>query len=287
MKRFVLAAISLVAFAVASPASAADLAARPYTKAPPLPSAAVYDWAGFYIGGNVGGAWTDFNGSNTVPCSAACPFFVPPNADAINANARFKGSNGSFTGGGQAGYNWQLGAVVTGVEADINWVGAKSDLTSTLPYVTNPANGNRFDNSARADWIATIRGRLGMTAGSNLLLYVTGGAAIAGLKLTSTVTELVPIPVGNCALFHCGTSSVDTTKLGWTAGGGAEFAIDRNWSIKAEYLYSKFGGVGSTTTYALASGASAQPINHNVDTTIQMGRVGFNYRFGGPVVARY
>lgn len=277
MKKFLLAGAALSAL-VAGPATAADLGTPVYRRAPVL--APVYSWSGFYIGGNIGGAWMRDNGNNTVPFAT---FFLPPNAAAINASGGFSGSGSSFIGGGQAGYNWQAGAVVFGIEADIDWLRTRSNSTVIVPYVTAPANGTRFDNSVGANWLATIRGRLGVASLANgaALIYVTGGAAIAGLTMSNATTELVPIPFGNCAAFHCGASSGDTTKTGYTVGGGLEWALSQNWSLKGEYLYADLGHVSATSShFGVNAPAVAQPIYHDAHVTLQVARIGLNYKFG-------
>jgi outer membrane immunogenic protein len=102
MKKFWLTSVGLVALGMAAPASAADLAARPYTKAPPAPVVAVYDWTGFYIGINGGGAWGRSRQDSSVP----------------STTGRFNISGG--LGGGTVGANWQTGAIVLGIEADLD-----------------------------------------------------------------------------------------------------------------------------------------------------------------------
>jgi hypothetical protein len=119
MKKFLLATISLVALGLAAPASAADLAARPYTKAPPAPPP-VYDWSGFYIGANGGGAWSH-------SCWDVTNSFVP--------GAPFREGCHNETGGvvgGQIGYRWQTAGWVFGLEAQGDWADLKGSHVSVF-----------------------------------------------------------------------------------------------------------------------------------------------------------
>src|SRR5262245_41386976 len=99
-----------------------------------------FSWTGAYVGINVGWAGAEGDGTNSVPCSAACPYFAPANAAAINRNGGFSPSDGAFIGGGQIGYNVQAGALVYGVEADFNSLRTKSAVTNDIRYATAAAN---------------------------------------------------------------------------------------------------------------------------------------------------
>jgi outer membrane immunogenic protein len=121
-----------------------------------------------------------------------------------------------------------------------------------------------------------VRGRAGILATPELLLYGTGGAAFANVKTT------------DFAFFafdgSTNTAAASTTRTGWTAGAGAEWALGANWSVKLEYLYVDLGRVNYTSLNTLTATAT---INHDHRITENIGRVGLNYRFGGPVVAKY
>src|SRR3954466_5716861 len=155
MKKFLLGTVALIAFA--APAAAADLAARPYTKAPAM-IAAVYDWSGFYIGAN--GGW----GSSRNSWDSVLPFVVGP-----------EGSHDATGGtvGGQVGYRWQTGTFVFGVEAQGNWADFKGSNASVL----FPG----FVNNSKSDAFGLFTGQVGYAA-NNVLLYVKGGAAVTADK---------------------------------------------------------------------------------------------------------
>jgi outer membrane immunogenic protein len=246
----------LFGFAV-STASAADLPVRMPVKAPPPAVVAVYNWTGFYIGGNVGGAWLRKSVTELGPGEVASTVGVTNKLTAAGVTA-----------GGQAGYNWHANNWLVGVEADFNW----TRINKTI-ITFDPANPFDIDDILRGkvDWFATFRGRLGYVA-NNWLFYATGGGAVA--KLINEYGDTV-----NGALAPPDSVSLDKVRWGWTVGGGVELGLGGNWSAKAEYLYIDFRKFNAT------------PINGvgvvRFHDELHVARIGLNYRFGGPVVARY
>jgi len=176
MSRISLAAIAVALAGLATSAQAADIygSRAPYTVSQPLNS---YSWAGPYLGANLGYGWGSVEHSRSKP--------------------------DGFLGGVQAGYNWQSGPLVFGIEGDIQVNGADDTFA---PY--------KFSNP----WFGTARGRLGY-AFNNVLFYGTGGLAFGELRGETF-----------------GLSESHTT-AGWTAGVGAEFGFAQHWSAKIEYLY--------------------------------------------------
>jgi outer membrane immunogenic protein len=224
MKKVLLASAALIALTGA--ASAADLAARPYTKAP-VAMASVYNWTGFYLGLVGGGAWED-SGSPRM--------------------------QGGFVGG-TAGYNWQTGNVVFGVEADGTWADVSASAAGAVPGL------GVLTVSSKTDAMGTARGRIGYAV-NNVLVYGTGGYAWIDNKIT---------------LSALGVSLSDSKwHSGWTVGAGVEAFIAPQWSIKGEYLYRSLGGE-TYFTGALPTGT----LNFH---TVQFG---VNYHFNGPIVAKY
>ncbi|MBW7964850.1 outer membrane protein [Bradyrhizobium sp. BR 10261] len=232
MKKVLLASAALITLTGA--ASAADLAARPYTKAP-VAVASVYAWTGFYLGIVGGGAW-----------------------EAASGDPKMKGG---FVGG-TAGYNWQTGNVVFGVEADGAWADVSATATgaTVVPgfgIVTTTA-------SSKTDAMGTVRGRIGYAV-NNVLFYGTGGYAWIDNKIT---------------LSALGVSASDSKwHSGWTVGAGVEAFFAPQWSVKGEYLYRSLGSENYFSS--LGTPLSSGTINFH---TVQ---VGVNYHFGGPVVAKY
>ena len=278
MKKLVIMSAAIAVFGFVATANATDMPAKaPAHKAP---VAAPYNWTGFYVGGNAGWGRVESDVSNTTSVGG---FFFPANVAGINAAGSFSTSDDGFSGGGQIGYNWQIGIWVFGLEGDFNALNTTSNNTLIIPYTTAPVNGTRIDNQIKTDWFATIRGRLGIAAlvEGRALFYVTGGAAFTQMKLSTSTFALVPVPNGiNCAAFHCGASSDSSIKTGWTVGGGLEWALNRNWSVKGEYLFADFGSVTTNTVHnGIDPPAVPSVITTSADFTVQVARVGINYRF--------
>ena len=245
MRRTLLAGVAIVA-SLTGPAVAADLAVRaPVYKAPP-PVVAVYNWTGFYIGGNVGGVWA----KDDVTWSASTAGFgAGAFTAALNAAGTGRIDGNGVTAGGQIGFNYQINSVVVwGVEADLNY----TDLSDSrsLAVASPPATpGTTVTSTYESKWLATVRGRIGVLPTQNLLLYVTGGAAFAGIK-TSDFAFFTFDGSSNAA-------SSDKTKTGWTVGAGAEWAVSGGWSVKAEYLYVDLGSISYASSNSVA-GQSAR-----------------------------
>ena len=134
--------------------------------------------------------------------------------------------------------------------------------------------------AVRTDWLFTARGRAGFAA-DNWLLYGTGGVAVTELKHNAIFADtfLAAENINNSA-----------TKVGYAVGAGLEYGFLSNWTLRAEYLYVNFGNVSSTTLLgptAVTSACNCTNMFHNVNLSANIVRLGVNYRFGGPVVARY
>jgi outer membrane immunogenic protein len=249
MKRLLLGTVALIA--LAAPASAADLAARPYTKAPPPPVAAVYDWTGFYIGAN--GGW----GSSHKCWDSVAPAL-------IGAEGCHDATGG--VAGGQIGYRWQTGAWVWGVEGQGNWADLSGRNRSLL-------FGPAFTNESRIDAFGLLTGQVGY-AWNNVLFYVKGGGAVTAdrFRIRDTATGIV-----------VGTTG-DDTRWGGTVGAGLEFGFAPNWSAGIEYdhLFMQDRTV-TFTTPGTATFFGADRIRQDVDLVT----VRVNYKWGGPVIAKY
>jgi outer membrane immunogenic protein len=285
MKIFSAAAALLVV--ASGPAMAADMARRAapapvYTKAPMMP---VYSWTGGYIGVNAGYSWGDSEVS-TGTVFSALPFplgyFQPTSVPAIAAAGAQTVKPNGFTGGGQIGYNWQASSVtVVGLEADFEFYGLKGSATSGAVYPCCAPTGFVINQNFKTDWLATFRARLGYLVTPSTLFYVTGGGAVTNLQGTFVFTD------NNSSAAE--SASFNTAKLGWTVGGGVEWAMWSGWSAKAEYLFVSFPTVTVTSTN-LTTIFGASPANvftHTADLDAHIVRLGLNYKFGGPVVAKY
>jgi outer membrane immunogenic protein len=253
MRRLFLATAGLVALAIATPASAADLAAHPYTKAPPPVVAPIYDWNGFYIGAN--GGWGQ---------ARACWGFVPV-AGAIIPGGCGDGSGGIV--GGQLGYRWQTGQFVFGLEGQGDW----ADLSNTRISLINPA----FSTRAKVDGIGLFTGQIGY-AWNAALLYLKGGAAVTSNRFDILTT------LGGVDL-----ASASSTRWGGAVGVGVEYGFAPNWSAGIEYDHLFMGD--SNNSFSVANPIVAGALNR-ISEDVDMVTFRVNYRFGGygaPIAARY
>ena len=250
--KLILSAVAALLAGV-SAASAADLAARPYTKAPPAMMAAIYDWSGFYIGGQVGYDWREDGNTERLAASG-----LP---DGWSANNKPAG----VVGGLHAGYLFQSGAFVVGLEGDIE----AADIKGTGLYSLNGGVPITDHIDSKTDWQGSVRGRLGVAA-NNWLLYATGGVAFANIEHTY-VTGISGPPV----------TAFSTTRAGWTVGAGAEYGFTPNWRARIEYRYTDYGTLTNNVGTQFVGALQDQKITDNSV------RVGISYKFGGPVVAKY
>jgi outer membrane immunogenic protein len=181
----------------------------------------VYNWTGLYAGAHMGGSWgttraTDLSNFNLT-------------GDVINARTS------GIIGGVQVGYNWQANMIVFGVEADFGYLGFRGTAATTQPDVLGSA-------TASGGLYGTFRGRVGV-AWDRTLFYLTGGLIVAdvGANVNNPFNRTQPgdpnALVGDEMIFTGKTGA----QLGWTLGGGAEYALDHGWSIKGEYLHFDLG----------------------------------------------
>jgi outer membrane immunogenic protein len=255
MKTFIL---NFAALLTASGAMAADLAARPYTKAPAM-IAPVYSWTGCYVGGNIGYGWSPTKWTdNGVE-------FTSHNADGV-------------VGGGQVGCDYQSGPWVFGIQgmfdaADMKGRGVNRFLDPT----------GRVIDESKFSWLATLTGRLGYTVQPATLLYVKGGAAWARANFKECCEPTVVVFDG---LGPLADGIADKTRSGWMVGAGLEHMFSPNWSAFIEYDYIGLGR--ETVRFSPINGAPG-PFTYQIDQNIHTVLVGLNYRFGlgGPVVAKY
>jgi len=248
MKKVLLVTASLIALGAAAPAVAADLAARPYTKAPAM-IAAVYDWSGFYIGAN--GGWGSSRSSWD---------FLP---GVVTFGEGSHDASGG-TVGGQVGYRWQAGTWVFGVEAQGNWADFKGSNISLFNATVR--------NESRIDAFGLFTGQVGYAA-NNVLFYVKGGAAV-------TSNDYRRFVAATNTLF---AASNDDTRWGGTVGVGLEYGFAPNWSFGVEYnhLFMQDRTLAFTTPGGLFFG------NVRVDQDVDLVTARLNYKFGGPIIAKY
>jgi outer membrane immunogenic protein len=252
MKKIFLGMLGVVAMAV--PAVAADLPAKTYTKAPPPIPAPVYDWTGFYIGAN--GGWGQ---------SRSCWDFVTL-AGVQDVDACLTKSGGLI--GGQAGYRWQMGQVVFGLEAQGDWANIHASRVSLI--------NQNFTLNSKLDGLGLFTGQIGYAWGPSLL-YLKGGAAVTSdnFFISQTLTGV-------------SLASISSTRWGGTVGVGWEYLITPNFSIGVEYDHLFMGNANNS--FSVVNPIVASALNR-IDQNVDMITARFNWKFGGmaaaPVVSKY
>lgn len=271
MKSILLGALALVTTAAAGLAFAADLPLK--SPAPPAP---MYNWTGWYIGGNADIAWASDTLTGYSGSARTAPFFATGGLPTTLA----PGVNG-YSGGAQFGYNWQVShSWLVGFETDIQGGGYKGN--SSIPSNLAPLTTSVEQHS---DWYGTVRGRVGVVFAPNMLWYTTAGLAY-GQAESSQSTVGNGLTVAQCpATLPCAANSVNATRYGWAAGTGYEIMFAPNWTVKTEYLYVDLG----TQSLAATTPAFTPPVTFTSSNKFRENiiRIGFNYIFGGPVVAKY
>jgi outer membrane immunogenic protein len=188
-----------------------------------------------------------------------------------------------FLGGAQVGYNWQFGGIwLIGAEADFDGASAKNSTAAIFPGSAAIVPFATTFNG-QLSWLSTVRGRFGLVAADQFLVYATGGLAYGQTKIGSAF--ICPGCAPPTSTEPSTANQTSNTSVGWTAGAGFEWLVAPNWSIKAEYLYVDLGNRNSTITYTYPANIST--LTSSVRETENIVRAGINWHFGGPVGARY
>ena len=220
------------------------------------------NWTGLYAGLHAGGVWDKTSGNLFGFPEQTFGTFVPPATASLNANG--------ILGGVHAGYNYQLGQFVVGLEQDVSLTNLRSSASLASGVGVDPA---AVRESWTLDWLASSRARVGYAPNNQWLLYATGGIAYG--RATASTGVVFP------AQSYAGDRF--ETRVGWIAGLGAEYALNDRWSVRAEYLHYDLGGMN-------VIGLQAFP-NPPFQTQAQFGwagdivRAGVDYKFGAPIAA--
>lgn len=237
----------------------------------PAPPACDFTWTGFYAGINGGYGW----GSGDT--------FFDPLPDAVSfvdlEPQSLSPDSDGFLGGGQIGFNWQWNKwLVLGVETDFQGSDMEgsdtrfgfNDITGSPPAFSGP--DHNITAHERMQWFGTARGRIGFAPVCRLLIYGTGGLAYGNVDYSANTNfdNGVTYPV-----------NFTETNLGWTAGGGLEYAIGHHWSVKAEYLYYDLGDTNRTRNELFFGAPLGGPfaVHYNFETTGNIVRGGLNFKF--------
>jgi outer membrane immunogenic protein len=223
-----------------------------------------FSWTGLYVGVNAGYSWgrADLDVSGTV--EALGEQLSGSVSDRVDVNGGLAG--------GQIGYNWQSRGWVFGIEADLQWSGQDGGVSGCVDLVSVCAKA-----SYELDWFGTVRGRVGYLVFPDTLLYFTGGLAYGRVNADFSASDpSVTI-----------STSDSETRTGWVIGGGLEWALDKSWRVRAEYLYmdlgtmrTKLGPVEATILDGEFPIEVAASGTARADLTDQIVRVGLSYKFG-------
>jgi outer membrane immunogenic protein len=256
MKKFLMGTVGLMALGMAAPASAADMA----VKAAPAPVyvAPIYNWTGFYIGGN--GGWGQSN---------SCLNFI--NAFGFDFRDGCASRSGGVVGG-QIGYRWQANQWVFGLEAQGDWADLSRTRVSPFFDQFNPIPG-LTSTRTKTDGIGLFTGQIGYAWNASLF-YFKGGAAVTSNRFTifDTLTGIQ-------------LASANATRWGGTAGVGFEYGFTPNWSFGVEYNHLFMGDANNSFTGA--DPRLARFANNRITQDVDMVTLRLNYRFGGPAIAKY
>jgi outer membrane immunogenic protein len=253
MKRILLSTASLGVLALASPALAADLPLKA-----PSATASVYDWSGVYVGAFGGGGYGNHNVNNAT--GSAVPF--------ADFSANYSSTGG--IGGGDIGYQWQSGSLVVGVEGDLAWTGLKGNDASQFAAGSFP--GVTAVDADNLRWTGALLAKAGYTV-DRWMLFFEGGYAFGSIQHTNT-----PL-VGPVDKFNVSAN-------GLTGGAGIAYAVTNNVIAKFDFRYTSFNGYnrpGNTVTGLTVNGQ----LPYSTVSTYSVVTLGLDFKFGGPVVAKY
>jgi outer membrane immunogenic protein len=228
-------------------------------------------WTGFYIGAIAGGAWSRSDASTVVTTPGSNYFNGSDVSQIDSAGATQRQTGTDFTGGFEAGVNFQIGNWVWGVEADASSMRVRDSESATASYLSSPTHSFTASSETDANWLVTLRPRLGFAV-NNLLFYGTGGLALSDVKHRFEFSD---------TFASAAESASASTTVGWTVGGGMEFMMCRNWTMKAEYLYVDFGkdSAAGVVVNTVSPQISFPTLAHEADLTTQIARAGINYKF--------
>jgi outer membrane immunogenic protein len=232
---------------------ASGFAADMPLKAPPAVTT-VYNWTGFYLGGEIGGGWSRSTVTNIDP-SGGFP------ANFVNSPINMSG----VLGGGYIGYNYQMNNVIVGIDGYFDGAGLTGSGVDVSPTTANISN-----KTEKMKWDSAITGRLGLTS-NNWLFFVKGGWAWAAFSGTGVTTTALGVPVGS-------GSYSNNDRNGGTVGVGVEYGFAQHWSAKLEYDYVKVQTSTFNSSNVSAAGAASTPAK-SASSDLNELKGGIAYRF--------
>ncbi len=245
------------------------------------------DWTGFYVGASGGWVWTDANVKHSLEGK-----HYRSSVNKKKLELPYTLSDKGFVGGIQAGFNWQLGAYVLGVEADLNYLRAELQRGRTMALdpirlLPNDALKTSIHETLKAKHLFSLRARLGMES-DGMLIYGTGGLAYTKLEYRflgqTWYKDEEMEPCFGDGGYYCASGGSSGYKPGWVIGGGVEWALDGNWSLKAEYLMFDFSELSVVSKQYVGGRGHAKKIKgtdikHKSHMKLEIARIGVNYRF--------
>jgi outer membrane immunogenic protein len=271
MKRFLLSTVAILTFA--GVAAAADLPARRMAPAPLVAVVPVFTWTGFYVGIHAGHIWADEDAvigdrQNVGFGNGAVP-------------ALLEFDNSGWMGGAQIGFNWQFGAFVAGVEADISGTDIGSESSAFFPGRNLNLPNNDPDRvgprvtalNREMDWLGTVRARVGF-AFDRWMIFGTGGFAFGETSLSGSIVRTNAAGLPNFGDERNVFGSDSDTQTGWAAGAGVEYALTNNFTVKAEWIHYDLGDQN-----VRLSNPSGDFADFRVENAGDIVRLGLNYKF--------
>ena len=255
------------------PAPAAHIVKGPAVAlgSPPAAALPAINWTGFYVGGQIGYAYGGNHGAYSYGTLGG-----------LDGSAPLTGDEKGVIFGGHVGYNRQFDNWVVGLEGSVDGTNLVKNSTLGISDPNNPNTTNSLSTTVQSDVQGALRGRAGYAFG-RLLTFATGGGAIANFSYQSNI--LAADSLGFAVASNPGQTAL---RVGWTVGGGVEWAVNNNWSVRGEYRYSDFGNFTDAPSLITTPGAFYSGSRHLDQNEVQFG---FNYKFGeaapAQVIAKY
>ncbi|MGA3008821.1 MAG: outer membrane beta-barrel protein [Terracidiphilus sp.] len=229
------------------------------------------NWTGFYAGLNTGGTFGSSN-AQTSTIYEEGGYFASPDVQIVNSTGNMNLHPKGYAGGLQFGYNWQIAKWVLGAEADYGVLAVSRTSLGVGQYTeTDGDQPFTISQTVSTDWMSSVRARVGHTYHKHALIFGSAGAAETVVRYSSTFTDTYE------SLFETATPKV--LKTGWIAGGGTEYAMNKRWSARAEYLFADFGKVSNVDLTGASWDDVANPFTHAATLKSNIGRIAINYRF--------
>jgi opacity protein-like surface antigen len=237
------------------------------------------NWTGFYVGLNTGGTVAS---SHAQTATTGGDYFASASVTQINYAGNQNLTPKGYAGGLQFGYNRQIGPRwVLGVEADFGVLAASKTASATTVYFCCSPYSFTITQKVSTDWMGTGRARVGHPVAKRGLLFVSGGAAETQIHNSSLLADNWTDTVTGTAYLVTESASASVLKTGWIVSGGGEYALNKRWSARAEYMFADFGTVSKSNANLTdaAGNTYTDPFTHTATLNSNVARVAVNYKF--------